>query len=357
VPLVTRLAGSAVFVIPQGVNTIEDSHVLFLSGMADMMLHRLLGYEATVHPEWKDWKSAYELFRQMDTLSSHDNWLTELEAFTGSLWHALMGPIHDRLAQLGVSQVLILPQGGLQLLPLHAAWCEEGGKRRYFSDDFVVSYAPSAYALHACCRRATERCGRSALVVGVDEYTKLKPLLSATAEAKAIAGIFGATPLLNSSATDRAVIEHAAHSAYVHLSCHGHFISEGNPLDSALYLGGDTQLSLSDIISRLDLGAARLAVLSACETGIVESSDAPDECIGLSAGFIEAGAPAVISTLWIVDDRSTRLLLEQFYQNHFNHGMTLPLALKEAQKWLRDRVGDENYAHPYYWAAFTLTGV
>jgi CHAT domain-containing protein len=97
-------------------------------------------------------------------------------------------------------------------------------------------------------------------------------------------------------------------------------------------------------------------VLSACETGIVDVNRSPDEYVGLPAGFMQAGAPAVISSLWTVDDHSTALLMERFYRNHREKKMSFPAALREAQLWLRDEAEGGRYAHPYYWAAFTFTG-
>jgi CHAT domain-containing protein len=111
---------------------------------------------------------------------------------------------------------------------------------------------------------------------------------------------------------------------------------------------------ISEIISgKLDLKEARLVTLSACETGVTDVSQSPDEYVGMPAGFLQAGAPAVVSSLWTVDDESTLLRMERFYHNHLERNMDLAAALRDAQLWLRDEKG---YASPFYWAAFTFTG-
>jgi CHAT domain-containing protein len=143
-------------------------------------------------------------------------------------------------------------------------------------------------------------------------------------------------------------------------------------------------------------------VLSACETGLIGMQQSPDEFVGLPAGFLQAGSPVVVSSLWAVDDLSTALLMEDFYRRHVRQGQGVAAALRGAQRWLRDcprdellawvtaardaaaaqvRAGDRDaraswarldgwrealledygpgdrpFANPYHWAAFTVTG-
>jgi CHAT domain-containing protein len=171
--------------------------------------------------------------------------------------------------------------------------------------------------------------------VGVNKYKNLSKLINAVPEAETIASVLGAEPLLNNDATSSAVKSGAVGAAYLHLSCHGLF-DWVKPMQSAIYLAQDKPLRLSEIISELDLESVLLVTLSACETGISDVRQSPDEYLGLPAGFLQAGAPAIISSLWTVDDRSTALLMERFYRNHIERGLTGPVALREAQLWLRD---------------------
>jgi CHAT domain-containing protein len=228
-----------------------------------------------------------------------------------------------------------------------------------------------------------------ALVAGINAYINLPPLQNAVPEANAVAHVLHSKPLLDSAATKQAVKTGTPDAAYLHLSCHGSF-NWDMPMDSALYLTNDEPLKLSEIIGELDLRSTRLVTLSACETGISDVSQSPDEYIGLPAGFIQAGAPALVSSLWTVDDKSAALLMERFYRNHIVHNMTYPAALREAQLWLRDatrqelgdyyktflrmsaddafasfmelntelnaKPNDRPYANPFYWAAFTFNG-
>ena len=76
------------------------------------------------------------------------------------------------------------------------------------------------------------------------------------------------------------------------------------------------------------------------------------QIVGLSRALIYAGAPSMVSSLWSVNDELTRVLMERFY-THLRAGMSKAGALRQAQM---EMIASEEYAHPYYWAAFGLTG-
>ena len=309
-----------------------------------------------------------------------------------------MGPIHQRLQALGLRQgapVLLMPQGGLGLLPLHAAWREVDGVRRGFLDDYTVTYVPSGYALDIGQQRLADPRRQDRSLLAVIDPTR--DLSFTPAEGEAVAGLFDpevCRTFSGSEATIAAVTGNVTGRAYLHFSCHG-FYAWGNPMQSGLLMAGKEPLTLAEIISKLDLSACRLVTLSACETGITDISQSPDEFLGLPAGFLQAGAPGVVSTLWAVDDLSTMLLMERFYNNHLEKNRPPAAALRDAQRWLRDNLtaGDlrsrfsaerrkllasyrfssdlvtEQYRrfaemdpdhrpfeHPFYWAAFTFSG-
>jgi len=109
-------------------------------------------------------------------------------------------------------------------------------------------------------------------------------------------------------------------------------------------------LRLYDIYN-LRLGAD-LVVLSACQTargGEIEG----EGLIGLTRGFLYAGAPRVVATLWEVDDRTTALVMKHFYEGMLVRGQRPAAALRSAQAEVARTRG---WDPPYYWAAFTLQG-
>jgi CHAT domain-containing protein len=118
-------------------------------------------------------------------------------------------------------------------------------------------------------------------------------------------------------------------------------------------------------VAELDLRKVDLAVLSACETGLGETAGG-EGLLGLQRAFQVSGARTVVASLWKVDDKWTRSLMERFYENLWQKKMTKLQALREAQRWVMreaprrglDFLEDKplRVAPPYYWAAFVLSG-
>lgn len=143
----------------------------------------------------------------------------------------------------------------------------------------------------------------------------------------------------------------------VHFATHG-FVPERNPdlagiLLSTVDAAGRSQegyLSLP-VIYNLDM-PADLVVLSGCETGVGKLVRG-EGMVGLTRGFMYAGARRVVASLWDVDDRPTAALMESFYREMLVRGRTPAAALREAQLKIRRTTG---WSAPYYWAAFGQYG-
>ena len=95
-----------------------------------------------------------------------------------------------------------------------------------------------------------------------------------------------------------------------------------------------------------------LVVLSACRTGLGKEVRG-EGLIGLTRGFMYAGASSVMASLWKVDDEATAELMKRFYTNMLQRGMTPTAALRSAQNSIRQ---EPQWRSPYYWAAFTMQG-
>jgi CHAT domain-containing protein len=143
----------------------------------------------------------------------------------------------------------------------------------------------------------------------------------------------------------------------VHFATHG-FLNSRHPQLSGLVLslvdpGGrsvDGFLRLHDIYG-LKL-RADLVVLSACRTALGEEIEG-EGLVGLVRGFMYAGAPRLVSTLWDVRDESTAELMKHFYRGLLRERLSASRALRNAQLHLASQ---ERFRAPYYWAGFVLQG-
>ncbi len=144
---------------------------------------------------------------------------------------------------------------------------------------------------------------------------------------------------------------------YVHFATHG-FLNSRHPELSGLVL------SLVDELGRPRDGflrahevfnlhlPAEMVVLSACETGLGKEVRG-EGLIGLTRGFMYAGAPRVVVSLWSVSDASTAELMTRFYEGVIVRNSSPAKALRAAQVSLME---GGKYRAPFYWAAFTLQG-
>jgi CHAT domain-containing protein len=144
----------------------------------------------------------------------------------------------------------------------------------------------------------------------------------------------------------------------IHFATHG-FLNSERPSLSGIALSlfdeqgrrQDGFLRLMDIYN-LKL-PAELVVLSACQTGLGQEIRG-EGLIGLTRGFMYAGAPRVVASLWQVDDRATAELMKRFYQGMLGGERLRPAAALRAAQVAMWR--QAQWRDPYYWAAFVLQG-
>ena len=262
-----------------------------------------------------------------------------------------MAPVAFRLRELGFEQVVLIPVGLLALVPLHATRYHVGQEEICFLDEFTVSYSPNARVLAMAKRESHHRTGENRLVGVGNPLPHPRPLLAAQAELEEIATLFPekAHRLLFAEAANRNILlEVISEGTYLHFACHGVFDTE-TPLNSHLELSNGELLTLKDVLYGAAQPAyARLAVISACQSAISDFLNIPDEVIGLLSGFLQAGIPGVVGTLWAVDDLSSALVVVKFYEFHLRgdeqtgKGPMPPAeALRRAQIWLRNVTNDE----------------
>jgi CHAT domain-containing protein len=144
---------------------------------------------------------------------------------------------------------------------------------------------------------------------------------------------------------------------YVHFATHGLLDSERPGLSSLVLSMVDAEgkpqdgfLRANDIYN-LKL-PAELVVLSACQTGLGKEIKG-EGLVGLTRGFMYAGAARVVVSLWNVNDKATADLMTKFYGKMLKQGERPAAALRAAQVEMWKR---KHWQSPYYWAAFTMQG-
>ncbi len=314
--------------------------------------------EERLQEHLKIWFDAYEGWQKalhdanLDYDQAEKKWFNAIDYVTDQLWQDVAGPIYAALHSIKPYQVFLIPTGMLALLPLHAAWRDKGGCREYLQDLLPVSYIPSARALAYARRIAGAAGSEGLLAIEKPGPAKAIDLSSSHAEVSAISSLFKKPQILeHEKATRAAVLQALPKSDVAHFSCHGG-ANWSDPEISGLIMANDEILTIKDLFE-LHLAGARLASLSACETGI-PGTKLPDEVVSLPSAFIRAGFAGAIGSLWTVRDDSTAILMTSFYKLWREKGMPPAQALAEAQRELR---AQEKFQHPFYWAAFYMTGV
>jgi CHAT domain-containing protein len=282
-------------------------------------------------------------------------------------WQSRISEHLQRLAQIlhiddilnslpnNCEQLILIPHLFLHLFPLHALNTKDGS---CLLDRFSrgVRYAPSCQLLQLNQQQKSSDFDHLFAIQNPTEDLSYSDL-----EVETIRRIFQPHDdvFVKRKAKKEVIDKHQLHTAhYIHFSCHGYFNSD-IPMLSSLLLSDSlvpanstrdpsSYLSLTDgskidlskcltlgEIFELNLSQCRLVTLSACETGWIDFRILSDEYIGLPNGFLVAGSPTVVSSLWAVNDLSTAFLMIQFYRN-LQTIDSVAVALNQAQLWLRD---------------------
>jgi CHAT domain len=242
-------------------------------------------------------------------------WMREVAGLVRSL-RAALEPL---LAAFPREPLTIVPVGVLSLLPVTAALLADDDADR------AVSLLPS---LGAGPVRSPDLATDSALIVTEPE------LPAARWETAGVHGFFSESNGPPRELSAMSVLAALPPGGVAHFGCHAE-ADPGAPLRSALILPGNIRLTVQDVLaSRPGSVQGTVVVLSACESGLAGPS-LLDEAIGLPIAFLAAGCGAVVSTLWLVEDLSTALVMLRFYWHWRHENLELPLALARAMLWLR----------------------
>ena len=291
------------------------------------------------------------------------------------LHDVLIEPLGNWLA--GFDNIGIIPHGPLHFLPFQALMIEDEG---YLIEKKNLFYSPSAAVFYYTSQdKPTQEQNVLGIALGNHNIGSHNPLPGTEYEVGQISQFYDQyTPRLAQESTETYFKENAAKFGQIHIATHG-VLSHEQPLYSYLLMSPDKQddgrLTVDEIMD-MNL-TSNLVTLSACETALGDLNRG-DELVGLSRAFLYAGTPAVVVSLWTVDDLSTSLLMTKFHQ-FINEGEPAYVAISRAQRellkesfklsdsrgkelqWqsqIKKEVAVENRFNksPYYWAPFILIG-
>ncbi|MBC7849144.1 MAG: tetratricopeptide repeat protein [Chitinophagaceae bacterium] len=249
-------------------------------------------------------------------------------------------------------RIAIVPSGFLCFVPFDAlVRKDEKGGNHYFGEDKQLFYVNKISTVTAALgdpltefRVMAVGNADKSLPNAEDEVNSLKTKLPKS------------MVFVRDAATKKNVLDNKGDYNVLHLATHG-ILDYSNADSSYLVFAPDPgnkddgRLTIAEIQRRTDIDRFQMVALSACETAVIREV-AEGWPISTASAFIEMGVPTVIATLWQVDDKATRILIDKFYDNLTS--MDKVLALQQAQLYLRKQPG---YDDPYYWAPFQLAGI
>lgn len=184
---------------------------------------------------------------------------------------------------------------------------------------------------------------------------RLEPLPGAKKEAQDIGDLFENSKVwLGNDATEANLKEMVNQYHVLHIATHG-MLNDKEPMYSSLVLKDkDTEDGLLHTYELYNMQiAADMVVLSACNSGVGKLQKG-EGVISIARGFVQAGVPNIVMTIWPVSDQATQQLMTSFYKN-LKKGKPKHKALQEAKiEFLEKAKG--NATQPYYWSGFLLAG-
>jgi CHAT domain-containing protein len=258
------------------------------------------------------------------------------------------------------ANLIVIPDRWLHFVPFVAL--RDPATGRFLVRDHAVTYAPSATLLLSNLARPQQRFSHASKVLAVGnpafdrQAFHLPDLPAADGEARRIASLYdNESPLIGRDATDEALERMAPANDILHFAGHA-VVGRNAPQLSHLVLASEGRSDgavFSTEIAKWKLARTRLVILSGCNTADGKLS-ATEGASSLARAFFAAGVPAVVSSLWAIEDDDTADFFIAFHRR-LVQGEPAAVALRETQiKWLGD---GHSPARPIRsWAAFQLFG-
>ncbi len=264
------------------------------------------------------------------SLALRADWIAYLPSLIDSIREEIFdaagphGSICDKLKELGISRLAIVPEGILNRLPVHAAVPKE----------VCVSLAPSSAILLSASKNVILK-PPDLLVVDPPQLDLPGVRLEAALiQSHARSAGIVTSRLQGGSAAPAAILERMQTAPWLHYSGHA-FSSNQQAWESGLDSGDEKRLMARMILERGALPPGAVLVVNGCSSGVA-LQDHAGEVAGLPVAFLALGCSVVVSTLWEVLQGPAAILMDRFYSKLWSGNQTHVEALHAALNELRD---------------------
>lgn len=279
--------------------------------------------------------------------------IVEVKSLAQQLYGWLIQPIEAQLVQQQIQTLVFVLDGALRSVPMAVLY--DG--QQYLVEKYAIALSPGLQLLKpAPIAQKRLQVLAAGLVQPPPNFQYLPPLPEIHSEFALISetGV-PMTTLLNQEFTSEMLESKVKQTTFniLHLATHGQFSSKA---EDTFVLAADGPINVTQFdtfLQRQDetrLQAIELLVLSACQTAAGDNR----ATLGLAGVAVRAGARSTLASLWNIGDRSTAILMGEFYQELANSQITKAEALRRAQVTLLQQY--PNYSRPGYWAAYVLVG-
>ena len=262
------------------------------------------------------------------------------------IYDILIRPLEADLVAAKPSTLTFVNDGVLRKVPMAALHDGE----QFLVQKYAIATTPS---LSLTTREPLNRDNLQALILGLTvERPPFAALVNVNDEATRVAEILKGTKLLDDDFTLNRWQAQLQNQSYpiVHMATHGKF---GTDAASTFLLAFDSQISIEQVDnllrSRENREPVELLTLSACQTAAGDNRSA----LGIAGIAVRAGVKSALASLWFINDESTVPLVEEFYTQLRQPGVTKAEALRQAQIKM---ISDRDYGHPAVWSPFILIG-
>ncbi len=266
------------------------------------------------------------------------------------LYDWLIRPVEAELEKDKVKTLVFVLDGVLRGVPMSALY--DSQQKKYLIEKYNLALSPGLQLLYS---QSLSPNRLQTLAGGLAEARQgFSKLPGVEQEVREIAEIVPTEILLNQK-FNRKLLKTQINNvpfSIVHLATHGQFSSQ---VENTFLLTWDGRINVKELgellqaRDRPDRSPLELLILSACQTAAGDQR----AVLGLAGVAVRSGARSTLATLWAVQDQSTAQLMNQFYSQLKQPGITKAEAIRKAQLFL---LRSPKYNHPYYWAAFVLVG-